>query len=293
MPDPKPDALISPLLTRHGFRHAFFTRLGGVSKGPYASLNFSFSVGDEAEAVDRNLRAAADFLGLSVSRLYFLSQVHGNQCVELGRDEDQRRVVFTEGDALVSGEADVGCGVRTADCVPILLADPVTGRVGAAHAGWRGLVARVIDETARRLLGAEDEKRSAEPAIERGTVTSKQRPRSEGDASMVMGGATRLLAAIGPHIETDAFEVSDDVAQALSAASPGVDPVVRGRAKPHVSLRKVAEAQLLALGLPAANIDHVAGCTFTDSRRFFSFRRDGKASGRHLSVVVGRTVGAA
>jgi polyphenol oxidase len=256
MSDPKPDALTSPLLTRHGFRHAFFTRLGGVSEGPYASLNFSFSVGDDANSVDRNLRAAAKSLGLSVSRLYFLSQVHGNHCVELGTEADQRSVVFTEGDALVSGETDVGCGVRTADCVPVLIADPVTGRVGAAHAGWRGLVAEVIKKTMQQLVNPSD--------------------------------AARCVAAIGPHIEAQAFEVSEDVAGALAAASPGADPVVRGYAKPHVSLRQVAEAQLLALGLRSENIDHVAGCTFTDATRFFSFRRDGKASGRHLSVIVAR-----
>jgi polyphenol oxidase len=272
MPDPKPNALLSPLLTRHGFRHAFFTRLGGVSRGPYASLNFSFSVGDDATAVDQNLRAAAESLALPVSRLYFLSQVHGSHCVELGPEENQRDVVFTEGDALVSGEKDVGCGIRTADCVPILIADPLTGRVGAAHAGWRGLVARVIEKTVHQVLSRR--------ATDGEGLTA--RANALGDAP------SRLVAAIGPHIETAAFEVSDDVAEQLRAVSPGVDPVVRGRAKPHVNLRQVAEAQLRALGLPAENVDHVAGCTYTDSTRFFSFRRDGKASGRHLSVIVGR-----
>jgi len=256
MLDPKPDALYSPLLTRHGFRHAFFTRRGGFSKAPYASLNFSFSVGDDASDVDRNLRAAAHSLGVSVSRLYFLSQVHGRHCVELTADADQRKVVFTEGDALVSGETNVGCGVRTADCIPVLVADLVTGRVGAAHAGWRGLVAGVLEQTVQCVAK--------------------------------VGANHRLIAAVGPHIETAAFEVSEDVATELRNASPGVDPVVRGAEKPHVNLRRVAEAQLLRLGLQPENIDHVAGCTFTDATRFFSFRRDGKASGRHLSVIVAR-----
>lgn len=257
---PSPDALYSPLLTRHGFRHAFFTRRGGVSKGPYSSLNFSFSVGDEAERVDRNLRSAALLLGVPVSRLYFLSQVHGGRCVELGNAEEQRRVVFTEGDALVSGDPGVACGVRTADCVPILLADPTTGRVGAAHAGWRGLVAEVIGETMRQLLKG--------------------------------GEASRCIAAVGPHIEAAAFEVSDEVAHQLRAASPGRDPVVLGKSKPHVDLRAVAHAQLLASGIQETNIDHIAGCTFSEPLRFFSFRRDGKASGRHLSAIVAQPLGA-
>jgi polyphenol oxidase len=256
MSEPTPKALYSPLLTRCGFRHAFFTREGGVSEGAYASLNFSFSVGDDAEKVDRNLRRAADLLGVDVSRLYFLSQIHGNDCVELTGDEEQRRVVFTEGDALVSSRADVACGVRTADCIPVLLADPLTGRVGAVHAGWRGLVAEVIRATVQRLVGD--------------------------------GETTRCVAAIGPHIEADAFEVSEDVASALKNASPGVDPVLRGPGKPHVDLRAVAQAQLLHLGLPASHIDHVRGCTYSNRELFFSFRRDGKASGRHLSAIVAR-----
>lgn len=254
MPESSPHALFSPLLTRHGFRHAFFTRRGGVSEGPYASLNFSFSVGDDATRVDQNLRRAAALLGVAVSRLYFLSQVHGNHCVELDSRADQRHVVFTEGDALVSGETDVACGVRTADCIPVLIGDPVTGRVGAAHAGWRGLVAEVIGQTVRQLVG-------------------------DGDVS-------RCVAAVGPHIEVGAFEVSEEVAEEIRAKSPGVDPVVRGPQKPHVDLRKVAQAQLEQLGLPAGHIDHVAGCTYSDAERFFSFRRDGKASGRHLSAIV-------
>ncbi len=256
MSEPTPKALYSRLLTKSGFRHAFFTRAGGVSEGPYASLNFSFSVGDDADRVDRNLRRAADLLGVDVSRLYFLSQIHGNDCVELTGDEEQRRIVFTEGDALVSSRADIACGVRTADCIPVLLADPLTGRVGAVHAGWRGLVGEVIRTTVQRLVGD--------------------------------GETSRCIAAIGPHIETDAFEVSEDVATALKDASPGVDPILRGRTKPHVDLRAVAQAQLLHLGFRDDHIDHVRGCTYSDEELFFSFRRDGKASGRHLSAIVAR-----
>jgi YfiH family protein len=256
MSEPTPLALRSPLLSQAGFRHAFFTRHGGVSQGAYASLNFSFAVGDDAANVDQNLRRAAALLGVDVSRLYFLSQIHGNRCVELTGDEEQRHIVFTEADALVSSNPAVGCGVRTADCVPVLVADPLTGRVGAAHAGWRGLVSGVIGATVERVVGD--------------------------------GETSRCIAAVGPHIEAGAFEVSQDVAEQLREASPGVDPIVRGYDKPHVDLRLVAEAQLTALGFARANIDHVAGCTYTQPDRFFSFRRDGQASGRHLSVIVPR-----
>jgi hypothetical protein len=100
---------------------------------------------------------------------------------------------------------------------------------------------------------------------------------------------TDLLAAIGPHISVAAFEVSEDVAGELSSAVPGVDAVVRKRgAKPHVDLRKLVRAQLLGQGFSGTAVDDVQGCTVSDPDLFFSYRRDGAVSGRHLSAVVAR-----
>src|SRR5690606_27282161 len=145
-----------------------------------------------------------------------------------------RSVVFTEGDALVSGETNVGCGVRTPDCIPVLIADPVTGRVGAAHAGRRGLVAGVLEQTVQRVAASD---------------------------------IRRLVAAVGPRIESTAFELSADVAAELRSASPGFDPGVCDFECPHGNLRRVAEAQLLCQGLQPESVGSVSGCTFTDSAR--------------------------
>jgi YfiH family protein len=245
--------LRSPRLTEAGFRHAFFTRAGGVSSDAYASLNFSYAVGDEPSNVDENLRRAGESLGLPAERVFFAAQVHGNDVLELTGDEAQIDVVLREADALVSAEHSLGCGVRTADCVPILIADPDTGRVAAVHAGWRGLVKGVIETAAGRLGGTPG----------------------------------HWVAAIGPHISVDAFEISDDVAEQLSDASNAPNAIVRapGR-KPHANLRAIAQAQLETLGVPPQQIDQVLGCTLSQPERFFSYRRDGKASGRHLSVIV-------
>ena len=102
------------------------------------------------------------------------------------------------------------------------------------------------------------------------------------------GGTAALVAAIGPHIRVGAFEVSEDVAAELEAASPVGGVVERGGAKPHVSLARIVTAKLRALGLDAAAIDDVGGCTVTEPDRFFSFRRNGKVGGRHLSAIVPR-----
>lgn len=250
--------LSSPLLSRAGFRHAFFTRNGGVSTGPYASLSFSESVGDDPENVRENLSRAARVLGVEPVLLFFLSQVHGKVVHQVRRDSLREDIVRTEGDALVSSDPEVGCGVRSADCVPVLLGELRSGAVAAVHAGWRGVVAGAVEAAASRLTA-------------------------------LAGGRAELLAAIGPHISLAAFEVSEEVARELVAVSPDTGVIERRPgARPHVDLRRLVRAKLRALGLDAASIDDVRGCTVEDAGRFFSFRRDGARSGRHLSAIVAR-----
>jgi YfiH family protein len=253
------DHLTSPVLGRAGFRHAFFTRSGGVSSGPFASLNFSVAVGDDPENVSENLRRACLALGVAPGQIYFASQVHG-VAVELAephvRFED---FVCREADIVVGRSPELACGVRSADCVPILLADPRTGAVAAVHAGWRGVAHGAVAAAVSALLGP-----------------------SAADAS-------GLLAAIGPHISLAAFEVSEEVAAVLERASPNPDVVERSRLRPHVDLRSIVRSQLETLGVSSGAIDDVPGCTLSDEARFFSFRRDGKRSGRHLSAIAPRT----
>jgi YfiH family protein len=246
----------SALLTRAGFRHAFFTRQGGVSTGPYTSLSFSVAAGDTEECVSANLGLAAAALGVKASRVYYVSQIHGANALLIDGSEDRREVLYREADALVGQNPEAAVGVRMADCLPILVGDRASGSVAAIHAGWRGLVRGVVAsgiETLRRTTG------------------------SPGD----------LVASIGPHITARAFEVSEDVADELSRASHADGVVERGHGpKPHVHLARVARAQLEEAGVLPDAIDVVEGCTFGDPDDFFSFRRDGPKSGRHLAAIV-------
>jgi YfiH family protein len=247
--------LTSELLSRAGFRHAFFTRQGGVSEGAFGSLNFSVAVGDDASRVAENLRRAGRALGVAPERIYFLSQVHG-RAVELAvGTEASDAFVRREGDIVVGESPSIACAVRSADCVPVLLGDRASGRVAAIHAGWRGVAGRAVEAGVERLKAM----------------------------------ATRrvdLVAAIGPHISLASFEVSEEVANVLREASPEPNVVDWSRARPHVDLRRIVRAQLASLGLSEAGIDDVPGCTVLDEAQFFSFRRDGKASGRLLSAIV-------
>jgi YfiH family protein len=247
----------SQLLRENGFRHAFFTRHGGVSEGPYASLNFSRSVGDEPERVEKNLALAAEALGVGTERVFFLSQVHGTGTVVLAGDEQPNAVVEREGDALASRAPGLACGVRTADCVPVLVGDLKSGAAAAIHAGWRGIVRGVLEAGVARLRE-------------------------------LAGGDTELVAALGPHIRLWAFEVGEDVADEIASASAVPCVVRRDGMKPHVRLDNVVRAKLAALGLRPEHIDDVGGCTATEPERFFSYRRDGKVGGRHLSAIVPR-----
>ncbi|MCA9618968.1 MAG: peptidoglycan editing factor PgeF [Myxococcales bacterium] len=251
---PETLGLRSRLLDDAGFRHAFFTRLGGVSEPPFDSLNFSSSVGDDPELVHENCRRAAEALGVAVERLYFLSQVHGTQHHRLEGDEDPLEVLRREGDITLSTNPEVACGVRMADCPAVLIGDLESGAVVAVHSGWRGTVAGAV------------------PA---GVAALRE----------VLGGPGDLVAAVGPHIEQCCFEVGADVAATIAAATAEGEAVVdRRRAKPHVDLRRVIARQLADLGV--ARVDHVAGCTMCDAERFHSYRRDGAVSGRMLGAIV-------
>jgi YfiH family protein len=250
----------SPILLQAGFRHAFFTRQGGASEGPYASLSFSTAVGDEPRHVDENLRRAGALLGIEADNILYLSQVHGREARFYDSTEQRAHTITLEGDCIGGIAPQNAYGVRSADCVPVLLADVASGAVMAIHAGWRGVVCGAVEAGVQRL-------------------------RKE------IGGAGELLAAIGPHISKAAFEVSEDVARELQACCPVESAVLRppGREKPYVDLRLIVTKKLVALGISEAAVDQVGGCTVLEPEQYFSFRRDGKQSGRHLSAIVPRS----
>ncbi len=244
-------ALRSDLLARHGFAHGFSLRTGGVSEGPFASLNLGRTVGDDSRAVAENLRRFASAVGVDLARVYEVSQVHG-RAVALVDGREVAEVRSIEADALVTRAEGCSVAVRTADCVPILIADTSSGAVAAVHAGWRGVVSRVLD-AALDLLGA---------------------PPSS------------TIAVIGPHIRV--FEVSDEVAAQIAAEAHGAEVVIAHEPRPHVDLALALRAQLAARGIDAANVDDVGGCTLSEPDRFFSHRRDAGTTGRHLALIAAR-----
>lgn len=263
--------LVSQSLTKARFAHGFSTREGGVSEPPYDSLDFAIL--RDAGRLRENQRRLAAAVGFDPARLFQTRQVHGRVLAVAGGDPAQ--VIEQEADALIAepGSGDA-VAVRVADCVPVLIADPLTGRVAAVHAGWRGVVADVVG-TAVRHLG---------------------RTRSNGqESSSSSREAGGFIAAIGPCIGPCCFEVGADVGETIarSTTSSVISRRDEARGKVFVDLRSAVRIQLRALGLSDNSIEDVpdrtrAGCTRCDVQRFYSYRRDGDASGRLVGVIVAR-----
>lgn len=230
---PAPPRVRSQLTTRHG----------GVSRGAYASLNLGDHVGDDPLAVAENRRRLASRLGTCP---VWLNQVHGTLVLDAGQ---ALSALPPEADASFARRPGVACAVMTADCLPVLLCDKAGSVVAAAHAGWRGLYAGILERTV---------------------------------AAMACPGE-ELLAYLGPAIGPQAFEVGDEVRTAFVAANAQDELAFKAHGgKWLADIYLLARQRLARLG-----VDAVFGgdcCTVNEPERFFSYRRDG-LTGRMTSMI--------
>jgi hypothetical protein len=248
---------VSPLLRELDVPHAFSTRIGGVSPAPFDSLNLGNPSGcdvrDTSERIRQNYRLLLRAAGCEGRELLAVHQVHGGGVVRVtsGRAHDND----TKADALVSDDPARVLSVRVADCVPVLLSTSDGSAVAAIHAGWRGVVAGV-------------------------TITALDMLRSHGN---------HVVAAIGPSIGFEAFEVGPEVIEEFTRLF-GPDAPIRQDAdgKGRVDLRECLRRQLFAAGVPDDRIDCSDRCTHTDADEFFSHRRDKGISGRMAAVIAPR-----
>jgi hypothetical protein len=247
------EILTSPLL--EPVRHGFFSRRGGASSGIYAGLNCGPGSGDLAEAVAINRARAAAALGVAPAALVTLHQIHSPRVVTLAAPPEGPRL---QADALVTAVPGLALGVLTADCQPVLFADPGAGVIGAAHGGWRGTRDGVLEATldAMAALGAR-----------------------RGD----------IRAAIGPTISQPAYEVGPELVTTFLDDDPDSARFFaegpEGRAMfdlPGYGLHR----------LRAAGVGHAewtGHCTYRDPARFYSYRRATHAGepdyGRLISVI--------
>ncbi|HWL80811.1 MAG TPA: peptidoglycan editing factor PgeF [Roseomonas sp.] len=240
-----------------GLPHGFFTRRGGVSKGGFATLNCSLSGKDDPEAVATNRALAMAALGLPAETLSSAYQVHGIAVAEVTAPipNDAR----PEADALVTNRPGLALGVVTADCGPVLFADQKAGVVAAAHAGWRGAVAGILEETlaAMERLGAR---------------------------------RTDIVAVVGPCIRQNSYEVGLDLREAVLAQNAANERFfIEGRRPGHwqFDLPGYCATRMVAAG--AGTVAVLAADTFADAGSFFSHRRRTLAGegpiGHQLSAI--------
>ncbi|MDC7789146.1 peptidoglycan editing factor PgeF [Rhodoplanes sp. TEM] len=239
-----------------GIRHAFFTREGGVSEGLYASLNAGFGSGDDQARVAENRARMAAAVGVPAENLLSAIQIHSADVIvaETPWTAAQRPKL----DAIVTRTPGLAVCASTADCGPVLFADPEARVVGAAHAGWRGALAGVTDSTiaAMETLGAD---------------------------------RSRIVAAIGPMIRQPSYEVGPEV-KALFVAQ---DPANARFFAPGREDREMLDvAGYIAARLAAAGLRHIEDvglCTYADEARFYSYRRTTHRGepdyGRHVNAI--------
>ena len=248
-------------LTAEGIRvpHCFTTRFGGVSEGYLSSLNLGIHRGDKPENVVKNYEILGEALGFGVEDLVFTRQTHTNivrVVDERNRGEGLFREVEPECDALVTNTPGVTLAAFTADCTPILLHDPVTGAVGAVHAGWRGTVADIAGNAVRAMA----ENFGAKPE--------------------------NIRAAIGPNIGVCCFETHADVPDAVREilGAEAERFIVPAGEKFRVDLKGVNGALLHRAGV--RQIEVSCDCTACQPERFWSHRRVGNDRGSLAAIIV-------
>jgi polyphenol oxidase len=250
--------LNAPSLALTGIRHAFFTRSGGVSGGLYASLNGGTGSKDDAALVAENRARMAAALGVEPRRFLTLYQVHSADVIvaETPWAADAR----PRADAIVTKMRALAIGVTTADCGPVLFADPKAHVIGAAHAGWRGALSGVIEATV---------------------------------AAMERLGAVRgdIRAVIGPMIRQANYEVGADLMTRFAAEDSASSRFFAPAARDGHALFDLSG--YVAARLARAGIGHVEDlglCTYADPDRFFSYRRTTHRGepdyGRHVNAIV-------
>lgn len=242
--------------------HFVSTREGGISEGSHATLNLSLRVNDDPYNVKRNREVIAKVFGIDSRNLIFASQTHEDKVAVIdstffAKTEEDQNTSLHGIDALVTNLPGVCLCILTADCAPVLLFDPELRAIGIAHAGWKGTVKKIAANTLHEM-----------------TKTYGSKPEN-------------IVAAIGPCICADSFEVGEEVAEVFDNTFAGKKNIVLRKPewpKPHADIVAANVEVLKACGVKESNIETSGLCTFLNHETFFSARR--KADGRFGSGIM-------
>ncbi|MEI6234895.1 MAG: peptidoglycan editing factor PgeF [Planctomycetota bacterium] len=256
-----PVYFVSPRLREIGVPHAFSTRLGGLSPAPFDSLNLGNPAGDirdDRERILDNYRLLEDSAGFAGRERCWLHQIHSAVVARVGSKSPHDN--SSQGDALVTSDPAFALSVRVADCCPVLLASNDGKRVAAIHSGWRGTVGDATGVALTELM--------------------------KSDANGLSVAPKNIVAAIGPCIGFDAFEIGAEVLDEFERML-GADAPIRRRAdeKGYADIRESIRIMLLRAGVPEQNIDTTDRCTHRDAAEFYSHRRENGVTGRMAAII--------
>jgi YfiH family protein len=238
-------------------RHGFSTRHGGVGAPPEVALNLSYSDREVPERVSENRRRLLAALNLQGVDLATVAQIHSDR-VHIIEDGTRQWNCRTPGDALATRLAGVAIAVQVADCLPVLIADPETGAIAVVHAGWRGILLRILAKTVERMIRAF----GSDPGC--------------------------LMVALGPGIRSCCMEVGREVASSYEEEYPGGNvctPIPSRPGKRLLDLRRALDIQGHAVGISARNFYDLGACTRCNTDEFFSYRGERDGFGRMMAVI--------
>lgn len=237
-------------------KHFVSSRVGGVSVGKYASLNLSLQSGDTIENVLENRSRIAAHFKIKPDNLVLPLQEHTNNVVAI---KGEKKPDLSATDGLITNSPNICIGVLAADCVPILLFDPVQKVVGALHAGWKGTVQNIVGVAVEKMISR-----------------FKCLPES-------------ILAGIGPSISQKNYETGAEVIEKVAELVGNTKPYIcneQPTGKACLDLWKLNRQLLVNVGVQAANIELAGVCTYDNEANYFSARRDGFHSGRFGSFIM-------
>jgi YfiH family protein len=237
---------IPSIITGSSIICGFTTRFGGVSPKPFDSLNLGFNTPDDPANTAENISRFQTFLHVERSDIALMEQVHGVHVAVVDRGG---RYPATDG--LISGRTNVLLTVSVADCIPLLLYDPVQRVIGAIHCGWRPIVGSIAGR-----------------AVKIFTRTFGSKPAD-------------ILAVMGPSAGSCCYEIGDDVSEILNPSS-----VIERGGGQYADLRAELCTRLTGAGVTRSNIEIFSDCTICGEDLYFSYRRDGMNSGRMMGYIM-------
>lgn len=255
----QPDPIRSALLSENeavGIRHGFFTRSGGVSQGLYRGLNIGTGSADDPELVAENRGRVARWMGVVSRNLLTAHQIHSADVIVVRQPFEGER---PKADALVTDRPGIALGASTADCGPVLLADAAARVIAASHAGWKGALSGILENTINAMVG-------------------------------LGASRDRIIAVLGPSISADNYEVGPEFVERFCAANPKNNAYFSpspNEGRSMFDLKRYTIGRLAAAGVRAHAMNH---CTYAEENLFFSYRRSvhrGEGDyGRQISAIV-------